>query len=236
MSKIIKYYLDIGCIYEGDSGTEYIYNDHQNWSMKDYGLIGILKLKIDTKKKTKEEIFLRQTFSPYIHEFAKNLISDFIWSENNKDIDKDILGTFREYRDADLIVGWNSRDFDIPIILNNLGWTEEHINRCFNKIIKKDRDLLDLCLLREINVRGGLQQVIKRLKIGHLPYKCCPDYTDEELHFLTDFDRDTNIHNNSLRIARHKNEFDIRILPLLEEKLGYLYEQRSPVDKYHKKW
>lgn len=140
--------MDIGCIYEGDSGTEYVYNDHQNWSMKDYGLIGILKLKIDTKKKIKEEIFLKQIFSPYIHEFAKDLISDFVWSENNKDIDKDILRAFREYRDADLIVGWNSRDFDIPIILNNLGWTEEHINRCFKKISKKDRDLLDLCLLR----------------------------------------------------------------------------------------
>ena len=230
---MIKYYLDIGCIYEGDEKIGCAYNDHQNWNIKDYGLIGILKLKIDVKKKTKEEILFKQIFTPYVHQFAKNLISDIIF---DKDPNEDIFG-IRENRDVDLIVGWNSRDFDFPIIINNLGYSEEHIKYCLDRITKKDRDLLDISILREIPVKGGLEQVVKRLKINHdLRCKNCPTYSDEEDYFFANFDYDTNRYNNNLKAIKQRNEFDVRILPLLEEKLGYLYHPRIIQDKFHKKW
>lgn len=233
MSKIIKYYIDIGCIYVGEENSDSAYYDHQNWDIKNYGLIGILKLEIDIRKKTKEEIFFKQIFRPYVYEFARNLISDFTYHRHNR-IFREIS---REYDDADLIVGWNSRDFDIPIIMNNLGCSEAYVKSSLQIINKKDRDLLDLCVLREIPVKGGLEEVIKRLKIKHdLRCKDCPKYSDEEKCFYTDFDLSTNIHNNNLKMIKQRNEFDIRLLPLLEEKLGYLYEPRMIQDKFHKKW
>lgn len=226
--EITKYYLDIGCVYEGDECIESIYSDYQNWDTKNYGLLGILKLKVDMEKRKKEEIFFRQVFSPYVHQFAKKFISDIVYKN-----DKDILEEFSEYGDADLIVGWNSRDFDFPIIINNLGYPESILTI----IAKKDRDLMDLCILREISVKGGLEEVTKRLKIDHdLRCKNCPEYSKEEICFFKSFDVSINKYNNSLKIVKQKNEFDVRILPLLEEKLGYLYEPRIIQDKFHKKW
>ena len=226
--EIIKYYIDIGCVYEGDECAKSMFSDHQNWDTKDYGLLGILKLKIDIEKRKKKEIFFRQVFGSHVHQFAKKFISDIVHK-----CDKDILGEFREYGDVDLIVGWNSRDFDFPIIVNNIGYPASILNR----IIEKDRDLMDLCVLREISVKGGLENVVKRLKIDHdLRCKNCPEYSDEEICFFKSFDPTTNKYNNSMKIAKQRNEFDVKILPLLEEKLGYIYEQRILQDKFHKKW
>jgi hypothetical protein len=228
MSEIIKYYLDIGCIYEGDECVESMYCDYQNWDIKDYGLLGILKLKIDVKKRKKEEIFFRQVFSPHVHQFARGFLSDIVHR-----CDRGILGDFSEYGDADLIVGWNSRDFDLPIIVNKLGYSRSVLQR----IMEKDRDLLDLCILREIPVKGGLEEVVKRLKIDHdLRCKGCPEFSKEEKCFLKSFDMDINRYNNNMKMIKQKNEFDVKILPLLEEKLGYLYDLRIIQDKFHKKW
>lgn len=227
MSEIVKYYLDIGCIYEGEECIENMYGDHQNWDTKDYGLIGLLKLRIDIDKRKKKEIFFRQIFSPHVHQFAREFISDIIKNDN------DVLGEFRKYGDIDLIVGWNSRDFDLPIIVNNIGYSKQILY----KIMEKDRDLMDMCILREISVKGGLEEVVKRLKIDHnLRCKDCPEYSKAEVCFLKSFDTNTNKYNNSMKVIKQRNEFDVRILPLLEEKLGYLYEPRIIQDKFHKKW
>jgi hypothetical protein len=228
MSEIIKYYLDIGCIYEGDECIDNMYEDYQNWDIKDYGLLGILKLEIDSEKRKKKEIFFRQVFSPHVHQFARKFILDVVYRG-----DKGILREFSEYGDVDLVVGWNSRDFDIPVIINNLGYSR-HV---LQKIMEKDRDLMDLCISREISVKGGLEEVVKRLKIDHdLRCKGCPEYSKEEVCFLKSFDTNINRYNNSLKIIKQKNEFDVKILPLLEEKLGYLYNSRIIQDKFHKKW
>jgi len=228
MSEIIKYYLDIGCIYEGDECIENMYGDSQNWDIKDYGLLGILKLRVDTEKRKKEEMFFKQIFSPHVHQFARRFILDIVYRSK-----KDILGEFSEYGDIDLIVGWNSRDFDLPIIVNKLGYSRYVLK----KIMEKDRDLMDLCVLREISVKGGLQEVVKRLKIDHdLRCKSCPEYSKEETCFLKSFDIGTNRYNNGMKMIKQKNEFDVKILPLLEEKLGYLYNTRIIQDKFHKKW
>lgn len=228
MPEIVKYYLDIGCIYEGEECIENIYSDHQNWDTKDYGLLGMLKLRIDTDKRKKKEIFFKQVFSPHVHKFAREFISDIIYKN-----DKDILGEFSEHGDIDLIVGWNSRDFDLPIIVNNVGYSKQILS----KIMEKDRDLMDLCILREISVKGGLEEVVKRLKVDHnLRCKDCPEYSKEETCFLKSFDTNTNKYNNNMKMIKQRNEFDVRILPLLEEKLGYLHEPRIIQDKFHKKW
>ena len=221
MANVVKCYIDIGCIYEGDQTLEYAYDDYENWNIK-YGLIGILKLEIDIIRKTKEEISFEQVSGPGVNICTEYLISSLV---DNR------------YKNIDMIVGWNSRDFDLPIIINNLECSQKYKGYYAEQIATKDRDLLDICVLREISVKGGLEEVIKRLKIGHnLKCKNCPTYSKEEICFLKDFDMDTNRYNNSLKGIKQRNEFDIRILPLLEERLGYLYEPRLPVDKYHKKW
>lgn len=228
MTKIIKYYIDIGCVYECDGTVADAYKSLQCWNTKKYGVIGVLKLRLDTEKRTKEEIFFKQTFSPYVDKFVKDLI---------KDISCDILKKFREYQHEDLIVTWNGRDFDLPIIINNINISKEYREYYLDCIGRKDRDLLDICILRDIDVKGGLQEVIKRLKIGHnLGNKFFPKYDEDEERFLTDLDVGVNKYNNYIKLAKHRNEFDVRMLPLLEEKLGYLYEPRSYFDKFHKKW
>ena len=234
--KITKCYIDIGCVYECDGTVVDAYKAFQCWNTKKYGLIGVLELSLDTEKKTKEEVFFKQIFSPYVHKFAKDLIIDLSYDSNKKRCE-DILRTFGEYRDIDLVVTWNGRDFDLPIIVNNMNFSKEYEQYYLGRINNKDRDLLDLCILRDINVKGGLREVVRRLKIdGCLGDKNIPVYNENDICFLTDFDVDTNKYNNYIKLARHKNEFDVRALPVLEEKLGFLYEPRSFIDKYHKKW
>lgn len=230
---LTKYYLDIGCVYEGSESIDNAFADWKNWDMMDYGLLGILKLKIDTDLKKKKEVYFRQVLSPYVHKFAREFISDVICDRG----EKDILCALRDYRDADLVVGWNSRDFDLPIIINNLNSPTKFEEKCLDRISKKDRDLLDICISRDIDVKGGLKEVIKRLRIEH-DFSGKDDYycDNDELCFLTGFERNINAYNNNLRMIKQRNEFDIRILPLLEERLGYLYAPRLIQDKFHKKW
>ena len=224
MSKIVKCYIDIGCIYEGDKTLECAYEDYEGWNIN-YGLIGILKLEIDTIRKTKEEISFEQVSGQGVIMCTEYLISSLI---DNR---------YKQYENIDMIIGWNSRDFDFPIIINSLEYPQRYKEYCAEKIATRDRDLLDLCVLRDISVKGGLEEVIKRLRIRHnLRCKNCPTYSKEEICFLKDFDMETNRYNNNLKGIKQRNEFDIRILPLLEERLGYLYESRLPMDRYHKKW
>jgi len=223
-TKIIKCYVDIGCIYEGDKTLEYAFEDYQCWNLK-YGLIGILKLEIDIIEKTKTEISFEQVSGPSVNICTEYLISSFVDNRHG------------QYENIDMIIGWNSRDFDLPIIINNLECSEKYKEFFAERVATRDRDLLDLCVIRDISVKGGLEEVIKRLKIKHnLRCKDCPVYSKEEICFLKDFDIDTNRYNNSLKAIKQRNEFDIRVLPLLEERLGYLYEPRLPMDRYHKKW
>jgi hypothetical protein len=224
--KIIKYYIDIGCIYECD-GTEDAFKNIQCWNTIKYGLIGVLKLRLDTENKTIEEIFFKQKFSPYVHQFAKELIMDVSSG----------CRIFKDYSDKDMVVTWNGRDFDLPIILNNINFPEKYREHYIKSICRKDRDLLDLCILRGINVKGGLQEVTRRFKIKHdLGNKNIPSYSNKDLNFLTEMNKSSNNYNHYMKLAKHRNEFDVRILPLLEERLGYLFESRSCFDNYHKRW
>lgn len=227
MTKIIKLYVDIGCSYRGDEDSENIYKDIENWNIKDCGIIGILKLEIDTEKRTKNEILFRQILSPMHHKFSCSIA----------DYKRYTSCVLKEFKDVDLFVTFNGRDFDIPIMMHNLNFSYNRKETYLKYLLSKDRDLLDLLILKKIPVKGGLEEIIRRMKIDHdLRCKNCPEYSKEEVCFLKSFDEDTNKYNNSLKIVKQRNEFDVKILPLLEEKLGYLYEPRLFIDRYHKKW
>jgi len=227
MVKIKKLYMDIGCSYRGRDDVDNIYKDIVNWNIKDCGIIGILKLEIDTEERTYKEILFRQILSPMYHKFSCS-VSDY------KKYTDCVL---KEFKDVDLFVTFNGRDFDIPIILHNLNFSDNR-KKIYSKYISaKDRDLLDLCISINVPVQGGLEQIIKRLNIDHdLRCKNCPEYSEEEICFLNSFDENINKYNNNLKMVKQRNEFDVRILPLLENKLGYLYDSRSFIDRFHKQW
>jgi len=227
MTRITKLYVDIGCSYRGDCDTEDIYKDIERWNIKDCGIIGMLKLEIDTEKKIKNEVLFRQILSPMHHKFSCS-VSDY------KRYTSCVL---KEFKNVDLFVTFNGRDFDIPIIMHNLNFSDSRRDIYSKYLMGKDRDLLDLCITNNVSVKGGLEQVVKRLKIEHdLRCKNCPEYSIGEECFLKSFDESTNKYNNGLKLVKQRNEFDVKILPLLEEKLGYLYEPRTIQDKFHKKW
>lgn len=112
-TKIVKCYIDIGCIYEGDKTLEYAFEDYQCWNIK-YGLIGILKLEIDIVEKTKTEISFEQISGPSVNICTEYLISSLADNRHG------------QYENIDMIVGWNSRDFDLPIIINNLECSQKY--------------------------------------------------------------------------------------------------------------
>lgn len=221
--KIIKCYIDIGCSYQGEEALENIYNDIENWNMKDCGIISMLKLEIDKEEKTSNEILFSQVLSPMYHKFKCSIGDYNIYTSC----------ILKEFRDVDLFVTFNGRDFDIPIIINNLNLSDRHKKRWREFIFKRDRDLLDSCLLKDVKVKGGLRSIAKRLNIDE-------DKIIDDTRCTIDIELSSgqyiNRYNYHLINKKRRNEKDIRTLPLLESKLGLLYESRSCVDKYHKKW
>lgn len=221
MKKIIKLYLDIGCLYQGEEGIENIYEDIENWNIKDCGIISMIKLEIDIERKTTKELFFRQVLGPMYKKF-KCSITDY------KKYTSCIL---KEFKDIDLFVSFNGRDFDIPIIINNLNISDKNKEYHLRYFAQKDRDLLDLCLLKNIPVKGGLREIARKFKINNIETQ-----NDEKKICVISSDDYINRYNKSLLRKKKRNESDIRVLPLLEEKLGFLYEPRLPIDRYHKRW
>lgn len=222
MTKIVKCYLDIGCSYQGDDAIENIYKDIENWNIKDCGIISMLKLEVDIEKRTTEEILFKQVLGPMYKKFKCSVI----------DYRKYTSCILKEFKDVDLFVTFNGRDFDIPIIINNLNIPDKNKEYHVRYFTGRDRDLLDLCILKNITVKGGLKEIVRRLNID---YNFTDSY-EEDICFLGDFDQYISKYNSSLITRKRRNESDIKVLPLLEEKLGFLYEPRSFIDKYHKKW
>lgn len=241
MTKIIKLYLDIGCSYQGDDYIENIYRDIENWNIKDCGIISMLKLEIDPQKRTTEEVSFKQILGPMYKKFKCSI----------KDYRKYTSCILKEFKDVNLFVTFNGRDFDIPIIINNLNLSKDNKDYHIKYFTYRDRDLLDLCIIKDIPVKGGLKEITRRLKIdynfkidynliGYNLVDCnLVDYDEkgeEDVYFLDNFDQNVSRYNSCLITRKRRNESDIRALPLLEEKLGFLYEPRSFIDRYHKKW
>ncbi len=219
MSKIIKCYIDIGCTYEGFDTRENIYRDIENWNLKDAGIISMLKLEIDIEKRTKNEILFKQILGPMYKKFKCSIADYRIYTSC----------ILKELKDVDLIVTFNGRDFDIPIIINNLNIPDKYKVRHLRYFTNRDRDLLDLCLLKKIPVKGGLKNIAGRLNIDI-------NFTGEEICYLGALDPYVSKYNSCLITRKRRSQNDIKVLPLLEEKLGFLYEPRTFVDKFHKKW
>lgn len=224
MPKIIKLYLDIGCSYQGDEYIDNIYQDIENWNIKDCGIINMLKLEIDTQKRTTEEILFKQILGPMYKKF-KCSIADYR---------KYTSCILRELKDIDMIVTFNGRDFDIPIIINNLNISDNNKEYHIKYFTSIDRDLLDICIMKDIPIKGGLKEIIRRLKIDYDSVMRYDRYDRHDRHDI--YDRYISMYNSYLLARKRRNESDIRVLPLLEEKLGFLYEARSFVDRYHKRW
>jgi len=215
MVKIIKCYLDIGCSYQGEETIQNIYKDIENWNIKDCGIISILKLEINKEEKTSKDILFKQVLSPMYHKFQCSIDDYRIYSSC----------ILKEFNNVDLFVTFNGRDFDIPIIINNLNLSEKQKNYYTKFFAERDRDLLDWCILKNISTKGGLREIAENLNTinkGH---------TDVEQIY-----EPIGKYNYYLTIKKRKNEKDIRILPLLEKQLGLLYEPRSYADKYHKRF
>lgn len=220
--KIIKCYLDIGCNYQGEDATQNIYKDIENWNIKDCGIISILKLEIDKEEKTSKEILFRQVLSPMYQKFKCSTEDYRIYSSC----------ILKEFKNVDLFVTFNGRDFDIPIIINNLNLSDRQKSYYSRYFTGRDRDLLDICILKDMPIKGGLRQITKKLNID-----VASNNDDEDnICFLNDSDIYANKYNYYLMARKRRNESDIKVLPLLEERLGFLYEPRSFIDRYHKKW
>lgn len=206
--KLIKHYLDIEADYYGTKEGKEAYKDYHNWYM---WLLGVLKLKVDTDKKTTEEISFKQ----------------FTWKEHKYlllDDEDPNLSYYSEVDDCDLLISWNGRTFDLPIIILNGVSSHNRGHEILQRTIKNDRDLFDLCVLNKIDIKGGLGEVAKRLNINF-------NFSAKDIDAFAIKDKKKRI-----EAVTKRNEFDVRILPLIEEKLGYLYQPRNNTDNYQKNW
>jgi len=213
-NKITKIYIDLEPSYNGNETGYAMFNNLNDWNAS-IGMFGILKIEFDIKKKTKRQIYFKQILNPNIECFEKLLFED----------------------DVDMIVTWNGRKFDIPLIINLFSLDEkEQYN---NKIKNIDRDLIDVCSYKKINIKGGIGEVIKRLNIG-----INTEEKDVSLHkffnswdtvFRSD-DSKTEEYKKALNIVKGRNKFDCESLVLLEEKLSLSYELKLKQDFFSIDW
>lgn len=224
---INKYYVDIECAYTGTKILDKDYSafrDWADWKFDKWGLFGILCLEIDTESKTKKELFCKQIEWPIVDEILENELSGI-----------------HDKSKSDMLVTWNGRSFDIPIIIENMRKNVETKSDVLYNVFYKDRDLLDSVLYRKLGgVKGGLGETCKRLGIQidsagkdvsvQLFNQAC-DYIAQNKD-----DQKTEEYKTARKIVYDRNEYDIRSLPLLEERLGLLYEGKKDEDTFHKDW
>lgn len=224
--KIIKYYLDCEIPYIGNKSLtdKSIFNDWDDWLFKYGGIIGIISMEIDTINKTKRELKFKQIEFPNCVTIFRNFL----------------LAPKSPFNP--LIVTYNGRSFDIPIITENMNIDENLKLGIFKKFLQRDRDLMDFCIKRKIS-KKGLAETAYYFGIDiDSKYK---DVSIEE--FLKAFDYcfpidtenvcdDVDVYNRCMEIVKGRNEYDVRVLPLIEEKLGILYDLRFHEDSYHKSW
>lgn len=222
---INKYYVDIEIAYAGTKSLEdqSTFRDWADWKFDTGGLFGILCLEIDTDSKTKKELFCKQIEWPNVDQILENEIPSIC--DRNKD---------------DMLVTWNGRSFDIPIMIENMEKNVETKVDVLSDIFYKDRDLLDSALHRGLSVKGGLGEICKRLGVQI-------DSTGKDVPieiFNQSFDYivqnkdnpNTDAYKKAKDIVSDRNEYDIRSLPLLEECLGLLYDGKKDEDAFHKVW
>lgn len=255
MTKTIKNYVDIEIAYIGNITSNKFFRDYDNFKFEYGGVLGILSLEIDTENKSSKERWFKQITTPKMDEIFGIDPSNAHEPDNN-------VGILPTTQDNQIMVTWNGRDFDIPILLKNIASPSIDKSQMFKNIIKRDRDLIDICVKRYGNVKGGLPRVTYDLGIDYEPpvedieigetrdayrrlYFTNYQFTgyegiikrgnSEYLKHLNNI-MQTDWYKKDLKLSMMKNEWDIRVLPLLEEKLGLLYEPLTEEDKYHRNW
>lgn len=108
----------------------------------------------------------------------------------------------------------------------------------FNACKGKDRDLMDVYIWkRGMNIKGGLGRIAKNLDVKYDLddefdiEKECRVFLDWKGMELESLERKTDMEN-----IIKKNESDIRVLPLIEDKLGLFWMGRKDIDLFHKIW
>lgn len=249
---IKKTYIDIEIAYRGEKTGQQFFRDYKNFFFDVGGVIGILKTEVDVDNKIVKELSFEQIEFPNIW----GLVNGGVLDIND---------------DEELLVTWNGRQFDIPILINHIIMEKGNdigINK-MKQLLNIDRDLIDICLKRGIPIKGGLLSVCKRCGIELQDLDCFDEYskidpkkgreTYQILYFSKinlekddrtiednrndpewkkEFDEitKTDEYREYAKIPRIKNEVDIRVLPLLEDKLGLLYNARIDEDLYHHNW
>lgn len=213
-NKIIKVYYDLEPSYNGNETGNNIFNNLNDWDAT-VGMLGILKVEFDTKRKTKKELFFKQVLNPTVDDYIKLLLSN----------------------DIDLIVSWNGRGFD-NILINNL-LSEKNQKVYIKKLANNDRDILDICRNRNIKTKGGLSQMPEYLDINidtsGKDVKLDKFFNDWDIVFRSK-EINTKEYVKSLSVVKERNKFDCEILMLIEEKLDLLYTNRIEEDDFHKIW
>lgn len=225
---IHKYYLDIECQYPVADKPNF--RDYANWSFKN-GMIGVLCLEIDTDAKTKKEISFFQFDRPTLAEDSEevNMLNEIF---NNESGSNNILVTF------------NGRSFDVPILFTNYRYTDvEKFKITISNAAKRNRDLMDLCLCKKVKIKGGLYEIVKRLRNGNNGNQLNNQSLEKEAQYKDALIRMQNNKfsspeelENVYNLIKEKNEIDIRVLPELENYLGLLFCGLNGDDKFTHHW
>lgn len=236
MTNINKCYLDIEVKYRGKliGQDNLMFRDWENWTFDEGGVIGALFLDIDKERKEIKNTNLKQILIDKDDELTTN---------------KYMVDIINDIGNADMIVTWGGRGFDLPILVERIAYKkDEEKMDLLNKFYSKDRDLIDLCFDR--NLKGNLFSIARRLKIldgtnkGSLNIDLIIakenrvfddrviDPSDNTRQMMIDC-LDDCYEIKKLDVIKKRNEFDVRVLPLIEDKLGLLYNGQESKDRYH---
>jgi hypothetical protein len=196
----------------------------------DGSVSGLLKLEVDTERKTCNEIFYKQYHR------------DGYWARS------DVLSEILDLPYDSMIITYNGRVWDLAYLIHSLGICDNADIR--EKIASIDRDLMCTYLARRLSIKGGLYQAKedifkelenKKLQLNEqliLNYKKCEKTMLTNHRECEDGGPSswsfTEIYTDKVRKPR--NEMGIRILPIVEEYLGLLYLPRIREDIYFGSW
>lgn len=204
-NKINKVYIDLEPSYNGDKTGNAMFYNLNEWNAS-IGMFGILKVEFDIRNKTKNEIYFKQILNPTLACYKKLLFED----------------------NVDMIITWNGKKFDIPLIINLFSLNErEQYNK---KIMNVHRDLLKIRGVMKPKIKGSLVETTKRLKINidtNEKDVSLDDFFDAwDIVFRND-NIETKEYKKALNIVKGRNKFDCKSLVLLEEYFDLSYNLES---------
>lgn len=195
----------------------------------DDSVSGLLKLEIDTERKTCDEVFYKR------------------YHKNSNWVNADILSEMLDLPNDSMIITYNGRVWDLPYLIYKLNvYNNADIRK---KITSSDRDLMCIYLARGLSIEGGLYQakedIFKKLEnITLLNDQLLLNYKKCEKTVLSNHRKCedggpsswsfTEIYTDKVRKPRV--EMHVRILPIIEKYLGLLYLPRIREDINFGSW